>query len=229
MDVVEPRLTNTKVVTTASGVQAGAILTYVVTVTNTGTSTAFDSVFTDTLAPGVAFSAGDCAPAATITNTPTTTLFFDGNPLGSWDIPAGGALVCTYTVTATNGLYLNGTHTNTVDADWSSLEGVTAGERGYADGAATAMDGTQDTASAVFSVAGLSFGKTDGGVTRATIGDSILYTLSLTSPLGTARSLVVTDTLPAGLRYVTGTQTITGIATTPIFTSSTPNNCSAAV
>ncbi|MBL8056754.1 MAG: DUF11 domain-containing protein [Anaerolineales bacterium] len=226
VDLIEPRLATAKTVTPTAGVQAGDVLTYVVTVTNTGTSPAYDTVLTDTLAQGTAFAAGVCVPAGTLTST-ASTAFLDGDPLGSWDLAPGGTLVCTYTVTATAGLYVNGTHTNTVDADWSTLDGGAAGERVYTDTIPHAMDGAQDTASAVFSVAGVSFAKTDGGVTRATLGDVVLYTLAITSPLGTLRSLVVTDTLPAGLRYTVGTQAVAGIATTPAFAISGPNDGSA--
>ena len=72
------------------------------------------------------------------------------------------------------------------------------------------MDGTQDTASATFNVGAPQFAKTDGGLTQATIGDTIHYTLTITSPLGTMRGLGVTDTLPAGLIY-NGDQAVSGI------------------
>ena len=126
---------------------------------------------------------------------------FEGNPAGSWDIPVGSSIVCEYTATAQDSLYVNGGHTNTVDADWSSLDGTVAGERIYDDTPGYTVDGTQDTATATFTVAAPTFAKTDGGATKVVIGNVIHYVLTITSPLGTIRGLTVTDVLPKGLIY----------------------------
>ena len=153
---------------------------------------------------------------------------FDGNPAGSWDIPVGKAMVCRYTATAQSSLYVNGGHTNTVDADWSSRDGAVANERVYDDTTSYTADGTQDTATATFTVAAPTFAKTDGGTTQATIGSTIRYTLTLTSPLGTIRGLTVRDVLPAGLIY-NGDGAVSGITTAPAFTASAPNDGSVPV
>ncbi len=231
--VIEPRILTAKAVTPAMAVQAGTLVTYTVTFTNNGTSPAYDVTAQDTLAQGVTFTAlVDCkldGTAIPSTATPGgSVVTFDGNPAGSWDISVGKALVCQYTATAQSSLYVDGGHTNTVDADWSSLNGVVAGERIYDDTPGYTVDGTQDTATATFTVAAPTFAKTDGGTTQATIGDVIHYTLTLTSPLGTLRGLTVQDLLPAGLIY-NGDAAITGVATAPTFTASTPNNGTAPV
>ena len=83
----------------------------------------------------------------------------DGNPAGSWDIPVGSALTCIYKTTALSSLYVNGGHTNRVDADWTSLNGVVAGERIYDDTPGYTVDGTQDTASASFTVGAPQFAR----------------------------------------------------------------------
>ena len=43
--------------------------------------------------------------------------------------------------------------------------------------------------------------KSDGGVTQATIGDTITYTLTINSPQGTIDNFVVEDVLAEGLIF----------------------------
>ena len=233
--VVEPRIVTTKSVAPTTGVQAGDVLTYTARFTNTGLSTAYDVNARDTLASGTAFTAlidcvdMDFVPVAAMAQDNGATVDFDSGPApGDWDIPPGGFIECRYTVTAQSGLYIAGSHTNTIDADWSSLNGSDSGERTYDDTASDAVDGTQDTAAATFTTGAPAFGKSDGGVTEAVVGDLITYTLTITSPQGTIRGLNVTDTLPAGLIYSSGSYVVSGIGA-PSFSASTPNDGSAPV
>ncbi|MDW8267631.1 MAG: isopeptide-forming domain-containing fimbrial protein [Anaerolineae bacterium] len=233
--VIEPQITATKTVAPTGGVQAGNTLTYSFTLTNTGNSPAYDVTVLDTLAQGVGFTAlVSCVlqPGNVTLLTQTTilgnTVTFDGIPAGSWDIPVGGSITCTYTALALSTLFVNGPHTNTIDADWSSLNGVSADERVYDDTPGITVDGSQDSASATFTVNAPTFAKSDGGVAQATIGDTVFYTLTITSPLGVIRNLTVQDVLPAGLIY-NGNQAVSGISTVPVFTTSAPNDGSAPV
>ena len=167
--VIEPRITTTKTVAPTTGVQAGDTLNYTVTFANTGTSTAYDVTAQDTLAQGVTFTAGSLAcklqPDNTVVASTATlaenVVTFDGNPAGSWDIPVGKSIVCQYKATAQSSLYVDGGHTNTVDADWSSLDGTPEGERIYNDAEPPkyTVDGTQDTATATFAVAAPTFAR----------------------------------------------------------------------
>ncbi len=233
--VIEPQITTTKTVNPTGGVQAGDIVTYTVVLANTGNSPAYDVTARDTLAQGIAFaSLVSCTLNPGAINLPGTAtpgsgfVDLDGSPSGSWDIPVGSALTCIYETMALSSLYVNGSHTNSIDADWTSLNGAVAGERVYDDTPGYTVDGTQDTASAAFSVGAPQFAKSDGGLTQATIGDTLHYTLTITSPLGTVRNLVVTDTLPAGLIY-NGDQAVSGISTVPTFAAGVPNDGSAAL
>ncbi len=237
--VVEPRIATTKSVSPTSGVQAGDTLTYTVRFSNTGTATAYDVTAEDVLAQGVSynndavctfFNGSTSAPIAVGVTVSGGRLTFDGSPSGAWDIPVGGYIECTYTATAQSSLYLDGSHTNTIDADWTSLNGVDAGERVYDDTVSRTVDGTQDTAAAAFSSPAPAIAKSDGSTSGAVIGQVINYTLTLTSPLGTLRDLVLTDTLPAGLIYVSGSQSVSsGISPAATFSVSTPNDGSAPV
>ena len=235
--VIEPRIVTTKAVTPAAAVEAGTVLNHTVTFTNNGTSPAYDVTAQDTLAQGVTFTAlVDCKLDSTVVVSKATvdgsgkTVTFDSDPAGSWDIPVGKSIVCHYTATAQSGLYVDGGHTNTVDADWSSLDGTPEGERIYDDAEPPkyTVDGTQDTATATFTVAEPTFAKTDGGTTQVVIGNVIHYVLTINSPLGTIRGLTVQDVLPKGLIY-NGDAVVSGISTVPTFSESTPNNGSAVV
>jgi uncharacterized repeat protein (TIGR01451 family)/fimbrial isopeptide formation D2 family protein len=238
--VQEPSVETSKSVVPTSNVQAGDIITYTVRFTNTGTSTAYDVTAMDTLAQGVIynndavcifFDGGTITPIG-ITVNGTTTLSFDGNPVGSWDIPVTtphAYIECTYTVTAQSSLYLDGSHTNTVDADWSSLNGANLNERVYDDTVSRTVDGTQDTVSASFTSSAPAFDKSDNATTLP-VGSVYHVTLAITSPLGTLRDLTISDVLPAGLIYKVGSQSVSnGISPLPTFNVSSPNDGSSSV
>ena len=228
--VIEPRITTTKTITSPVGfVQSGDKVFYQIVFTNNGHSMAYDVTADDTLAQGVSYN-DDAACTlnsvlAPVTVTGTTTLHFDGNPAGSWDIPVDGNVTCTYSLTAQPGLFLDGVHTNTMDADWFSLDNGNG--RSYNDGTTYNFDGTQDTKTASFSAAIPTIAKNDDVVSQVVVGDTITFTLTIGGPTGTIRSAVITDHLPAGLIYnnnavisgltaVTPTVSATNDGTTPV-------------
>ncbi|NWF67574.1 MAG: DUF11 domain-containing protein, partial [Chloroflexi bacterium] len=217
--VIEPQITTTKSVTPSTNVQAGDDLTYTVRFTNTGRATAYDVTADDVLAPGTDFilsspAAITCTTnfgAGTIAGTITdngATLRFDGSPAGGWDIPATNPdsyIECSYAVRVLSSVLVNSSSVNTIDADWSSQDGTSSGdERVYTDVNSSPVDGTQDTATATFTVPTPTFDKSDGGAGAlpvVPIGAAVTYTLTITSPLGTIRNLSIVDNLPAGLVY----------------------------
>ncbi len=215
VNVVEPRITTTKSVVPTSGVESGDVLTYTLTMQNTGTAPAYDVTFEDVLAQGVAYNVNSMSCllnsiASPATVSGTSTLLVDSNPAGLWDIAVGQSLVCNYTVTAQDSLYADGSHTNIADADWSSLNDNPAEERDYDDGTVYSVDGSQDTNTAVFTVDAPVLAKSVDPVI-ATIGETVTYTLTINSPLGTIQDFVVTDILPAGMIF-TGTPVITNLS-----------------
>jgi len=133
-------------------------------------------------------------------------------------------------VTVLETLVLDGIHINEIDADWTSLEGEDSNERVYDDSVERLVDGDQDTDTAQFSSDGPTFTKRFG-ISEAAVGETVTVTLTIDSPKGTLQDLEIDDVLPAGMIYVNGTQAVSaGITpTTPTFTSSTPNDGSAAV
>jgi uncharacterized repeat protein (TIGR01451 family) len=114
------------------------VLQYVVTIPNSGGSTAFDTNVVDTLPVNVSLVSGSAtaringvAVAGFIVN-PTTLpggalAWGRQNGDGSLDIPAGQSLVLTYrvTVVSVNGLPFN----NSVYVDWTSLNSTSTAER----------------------------------------------------------------------------------------------------
>ncbi len=232
--VIEARITTTKSVVPTTSVQAGDTVTYTVRFTNTGHSTAYEVTAHDTLAQGVLYGTliycrdqGGSDVPTTVTDN-GSSLDFDGNPAGSWDIAVGNWIECQYTAIAQTSLYMDGGHTNTVDADWSSLEGSQPDERVYNDTTTYNFDGTQDTATATFNSDAPTLVKDDGGVTQVVIGDTITFTLTIGGELGTYRDVVIADLLPAGLIY-NNDAVISGFDSTPAPVVSSPNDGTAPV
>ena len=208
--VIEPWIETTKAVNQTTGVEEGDTLTYTVTLTNGGSATAYEVNFNDTLAQGTTFGDvqtadidGTAVSLGNATATGGVVTFTDDD----WDLDPGQVLTITYTVNVTSAALVDGNHTNTVDADWSSLDGSDPDERIYdeTDGVDSPVDdganANRDVATAVFAMDPVTIDKSDGGVTEATIGDIITYTLTINSPQGTIDNFVVEDVLAQGLVF----------------------------
>ena len=197
--VIEPQITTTKSVVDSAdaGTDAspGEILTYTARFTNTGDATAYNVTADDILAPGTSFdhlihaafnnghSSTDITGTTMITDHHDGTISFDSTAPGTWRIPENGYIEVQYAVQVMGAGFAAGSHTNTVDADWSSQFGtLNPVNRTYDDGhtgPGSPVDGTQDTASAAFAVvADGSIGDTvffdaggDGGTFNAAGGD----------------------------------------------------------
>lgn len=235
--IIEPQITTLKTVTPDSDIEAGDQLTYVVRFTNSNNSTAYDVTAVDTLATNTSYnSLVGCldqlaAPVAITVIDNGSTIGFDGNPAGSLDIDQGNYIECTYLVDVETSIIVDGSYSNTIDADWSSQDGTAnSEERTYDDGVSEGphpLDLTQDDASDSFSINGVTINKTDNGEIEAPINDVVNYTLTITSPLGTIDDLVVEDVLPEGMIF-NNDSTFTDISNV-VLTISSPNNGSAPV
>jgi uncharacterized repeat protein (TIGR01451 family)/fimbrial isopeptide formation D2 family protein len=232
MTVVEPKLAIAKTVAyaapTGKGISTpaapGDVLQYTVTVTNSGTSMAYDADVQDLLPVNLALVANSAT--ATINgvvvsgfvSTPTTlasgALDWGGlNSDGSLDIPVGGKLVLTYqaTVVETNGTPI----VNTAYASWTSLNGAVGGERTgagcpsptapnvYCTGPGSTSVNSIDPTALAKTVISDSWATAPSTATDATlrVGDTVVYTLALTLREGTTQNVVVTDSLPAGMAF----------------------------
>lgn len=227
MTVREPTLTIAK---TASNISApgnpavgGDVLEYRITLSNTGTASAFDTNVVDTLPPELALDAG-FTPTATLNGVPVagfnpvpavvvggTLAWGNDNADETLDIPVGGTLLLTYRASVVN---VTGNNlVNTAYADWTSLDGVVTGERSgagcpaftapddYCSGPATVSLATLDTTT--FSKAqttdSWSTAPSTGSDGLLRVGDTATYTLTLGLREGETRGVVVTDALPAGM------------------------------
>ena len=231
MTVVEPTLGIAKAVSYASPVQpistpaaAGNVLQYTVTVTNSGTSTAYATDVLDALPSNLAFVNG----SATATINSVAVVGFVAAPSvlasgmlawgaqngdSSLNIPVGGTLVLSFqaSVLAANGTPIS----NTSYADWTSLLGGAVGGRtgfgcpfatapnSYCTGPATATVTSIDPTALAKSVTSDTWATAPSTANDSTlrVGDTVVYTLKLTLLEGTTQNVVLTDTLPAGMAF----------------------------
>lgn len=232
MTVVEPVLTATKVgsnatVGKAAGdpITGGDLIQYVITINNSGNSTAYDVNITDTLPTALGFFSG-FVPTAAI-NTAAVAGFEPtpgGEPAGPlvWgrnngdntlDIPAGGTLVLTYQTQVLESTAA--TFNNEVFIDWTSVDGSSTLERtgggcpvpvspnDYCYGPITATSSVTDNNSPVKALINDTYvdpTSTDSDKTMR-IGDIATYRLTLNLGEGTTRNVQLQDALPEGMAY----------------------------
>ena len=245
MTVVEPALGVTKAVSYAApaGKAAGApaaagdVLQYTVTLTNSGTATAYDTDVLDTLPANLSLVAGSATATingvavagfvAQPTALPGGALVWGArNGDGLLVIPVGGTLVLSYRA---NVLSANGTPiTNSVYTDWASLGGGAAGARNgagcpsvsapntYCAGPATSTVAALDPTALAKVVTSDTWATAPSTATDATlrVGDTVVYTLTATLREGTTQNVVITDTLPAGMVF-DSVVSINGVASSP--------------
>gem|GEM_PF-5879188 len=176
VDIVEPWIATNKTVADESGDQdvarLGEVLTYTVRFENQGHSTAYEVDALDTLAPGTGFdglsrvvyhdsAAGsdtDITAASFGIDNGDGTVGFGSTDGDSWDIAPGDYVEIQYSARVLAAWFAPGSHENTIDADWSGLDGgLTASphQRIYDDGATlpgSPVDGDQDTDTAIYNV-----------------------------------------------------------------------------
>jgi uncharacterized repeat protein (TIGR01451 family)/fimbrial isopeptide formation D2 family protein len=216
VEIVEPNLNIDKTASPVSGLNGGDIITYTLVITHTGTSTAdaFDLRITDTLPTGIVY--GSAIPAASTCDEQAgwsvDTAGLPGTVIYRMDdLPLTATCTITYTATIANSV-VNGTSlTNTAALRYSSLDDGTpdtndANERVYND---------SDPATVITDVAPLSFtksvidtseaytglGQHGVALTDLTIGETVTYELRARLQEGTT-PITITDTLPAGLTFV---------------------------
>jgi fimbrial isopeptide formation D2 family protein/uncharacterized repeat protein (TIGR01451 family) len=156
--VVEPQITTLKTVADSvdagTDAQPGETLTYTVRFENTGHSTAYEVNAADNLPDGIVFNAGSASAVDQGGSSVAVAVTDDGlgNLIiaGDWDIAVGDWVEVQYTATVMAAGFVSGPHTNTVDADWTSRDGVDPNERNYNDTGTSPVDGSQDTDDAAF-------------------------------------------------------------------------------
>ena len=230
MSVVEPELSASKTVRFAAPAgklptdpaTQGDVLEYLITIPNSGSSTAFDTNVVDTLPADVSLvtdSATAQINGVDVAMFVLTPITLPGGAL-AWgrqngdftlDIPAGQALVLTYQVRVevVTGANIN----NSVYVDWTSLDGGSLAERtgtgcptsdplnDYCYGPVTVNVTTIDNTSIAKAAVGDSYSETPPSTADPVIrvGDTVTYDLTLSLQEYTTSNLVVEDDLPAGM------------------------------
>jgi uncharacterized repeat protein (TIGR01451 family)/fimbrial isopeptide formation D2 family protein len=252
LNIVEPYI---DIVTKAPSTPvptSGEIVRYSVTLTagsGTDHSDVFDVTITDSLGLGLAYEGNPSVTLGTgvgSDNTiadPTVTgngvdtaqqlvwSLADGN--ADIDIAEGETVTIEYDVRVLNSVLANTTLTNSVEAQWTSIDGAlpymanpderngTNGIAGLNDYITTPVTATVTTSDMVATITKErtrdTFGPADADVR---IGDIVEYTLSLSVPEGTLGDLVLIDTLPQGLIFE-GIASING-STGPTYTAAPP-------
>ena len=225
ISVTEAQLNVTKVATLISTapITGGDIIEYVVTITNTGNATAYDLNIVDKLPPELQHEA---TPVTALING-TAVLNFKSVPFTSvagelvWgrdntdetlDLTSGSTLVLTYRV-LTNSLTESNTNLiNSVQVDWTSLDGSSSYERtgsecplitlpdDYCATPATEIITIADVNTLTKTIVSDSYAPENDATVR--VGDTVTYRLSLNLQEGTTKSITVQDVLPVGMAFV---------------------------
>ncbi|MEZ5594721.1 MAG: isopeptide-forming domain-containing fimbrial protein [Gammaproteobacteria bacterium] len=223
VNFTEPELDLSKTMSPDTGLQAGDTVTITLDLENTGTGAAHDVVITDVLNDdGLLF---DLSSVAEGTTAAGYTYNFDGTTVtytGSGPLLAGASIQFTFTANVLANALTGSTYTNTASVAADSQSGVVSGERAVSD---TGMDSvTTASATQAKSIIATSESWTsDTGTVVGAIGEVITYRLAITVPEGLTQAdpatPIITDTLPAGFQYLTGTATIRAVADVAIITT----------
>ena len=215
----EPKLSITKAVSPSSNLQAGDTVTITLTVTNTGTAPAFDIEVTDTLNEG---SDNDLLNLTTVAEgtTPAGYGYAYSNPTVTYTqndgvYLAGGNTSVTFTFTAQvrSDVVTGSTFTNSASVTGDSQNGAVDDDRDSSD------SGSVNISSSKAAVAKSIVATSEAWTTNpnVAVGEVVTYRLTYTIPEGLTRSgspAILTDTLPAGQQYLTGSATIRAVRET---------------
>ncbi|WP_148665435.1 DUF11 domain-containing protein [Sulfurifustis variabilis] len=239
--IVEPLVTAGKTVVNASNPgnppRAGDILRYTLTFTGSGGAAgdnfadAFDLSIVDTLSLGLEYAgnatvngAGNTLAAAQTSGdgvtAPQTVTWGPAPGNADIDIVEGTAVTVSYDVRVLGTVLANQTLSNSVVAQWTGIDGPSAHERNgtatpayndYYTAPVTTSLTTGDNNTAAKARLTDTYGPGDANVR---IGDLVEYELRLGLQEGTHGDVVVTDTLPQGLRFE-GITSVNGEASAP--------------
>ena len=242
VEVVEPVINNVQQTVSLDGtnftesVNADSqdVVTFKVTFSNTGNSTAYDVNLADTLPTGLEnLSVTNIASAGGTTGI-TDSSNATGLDVDITSIPVGGSVTVTYTADVIDGVAPDLAIANTADVTYTSLPGTGTtsnstgsttpgasgainGERDGSNGEGVNPNDYADSDPATVNTPPLdpikslvatseSFTGTDQGASTVdsdlTIGEIARYRMVVQIPEGNTNNLVITDLLPAGLRYL---------------------------
>lgn len=219
LTVGEPHLAITHTIDTpTTNLDAGDAVTYRVTVTNNGTTPAFETLLRDLLPAGLGNIQG---VSVVVTNssgnsqTLTITLLPDGWQSSPFDLHPGDAVTILFTTTLQNTVQPGQTLQAQVDASYSSRDGSDPNQR---DGSSSGATQDDDTALNNYNTGALApvlivrdpvaLNKAfypDTAKTTYSIGATVTYRLTLALSEGTVQGVTLTDSLPDGLTFLDAT------------------------
>jgi len=204
--VVEPDLNVSK--TGPIVAEAGDTVPYTVTVTNDGTGPAHDVVLEDLLSnPHLALSGAPSFDLEGTTISPAVSVVGDGFRAVIGSIAVGETLTVTYNATLSSSAPEATKFFNTASVEYdtvsdgtpSSTEGRTYTDSDDHDVGTVPTLYKEATASSLSQTDRLAFDSTDLDLV---VGEEVTFTLTLVLPEAAMGSVVLTDTLPTGLSYV---------------------------
>ncbi|MCK6073735.1 DUF11 domain-containing protein [Paenibacillus silvae] len=194
VDINAPRITVSKSFS-ATGAVAGDSILYTATITNSGTANAASVVLSDTLPTGLTFIPG----SVTVTGVSLPTLdVTSGIPLGSLGL--GTNIVVTYRAAIANNTSILQL-VNSANAAFT-FQSVAGG---------SIITGIIPSNNAVLTVysPNLSIVKS-ASTANATVGDQVTYTLQVTNGGNIGANVTITDNIPAGSSFVSGSFRVNG-------------------
>lgn len=196
MTVIEPALTASKTVTSAGPYMAGDRVTYRVSVSHTAGSDAkaYKLIWKETLPEGLSYDS-----FTPVTGNPGN-IVVNGQEItwgsnGATELALGGKIEFDIHATIETAAEPDQLLNSTSDLQWSSASGLSPAERIYpatASASITVNDATQISKMLLNPPA------------YYVVGDTYTYRLTVTVNEGTTDELKITDTLPEGLTYVSG-------------------------
>jgi uncharacterized repeat protein (TIGR01451 family)/fimbrial isopeptide formation D2 family protein len=195
--VVEPLLNVALSEVTAGPYHVGDTVTYNVTVSHTGASnaTAYDLQLTDILPAGLTYVSVTANPNNPGAPQQTGQQLVWGAD-GSIDLPVGSSYTFRINAVLADTVEPEQSLSNSIGVTYNSTDGANADERSYS---------ANSGAVTITSANATSLTKSILGTPTYVIGENFTYQLAILVNRGTTRNVVVNDTLPAGVAFVSAT------------------------
>jgi len=210
-----------KITAGAVKAQAGSTVSWEVTIANNGHKTAYATDWNDTLPSHLAqisnaalvLNGTPAVLSGTTTDLNSSHLVVNNTTLSlpAFDLPVGSTVTVTFDSIVQNDAVAGETQTNNTDASYKSILGADGSPLGGRNSADCGDDDDNSklnnycesaTADLVID-AGIAIDKhLQGSVDRFTIGQEVTYEMRVSVIEGITPNVVLTDTLPAGLKYV---------------------------
>ncbi|MFZ5885657.1 MAG: sortase [Chloroflexota bacterium] len=223
--VIEPVVNTVKTVSPAAA-DAGDTVAFTITLTNpaSGSTTAYDVTWSDTVPSGLTYTTTPAPISATCTTHPITASFTAPNLLtaSASQLDPGETCTITFNATVDYSAAPGQTLTNTAATQWTSLAGSIADRSAYnansdertgADGVGGTLNDYASQGQAGVTVNSVTPQKylratselhsgIVSGTERVVIGEIVRYRLVVQLPEGTSTNFQIRDNLPSGLTFL---------------------------